>query len=174
MKASPTGAAPASRTGLRLKAEDADDFAVVSACLQDALIPVVDMDFLGAERRFVLVANRFRWENCAETAEMPVAEQAPVLDIAFAPPNCRAYERIHCGVTFEGVTRVRRRGIDQEERGRILELLAIHRDGDAVVLEFASGAAVRLEGERIVCLLADLGEPWPTQWRPHHPEGEGA
>ena len=168
--------ATAKSAGLRLKAADEEDFRVVSACLQDALIPVGDMRFLAGESRFVLVANRFRWENCGETAEMPRPAQAPVLDVAFGP-GCRAYERVLCGVTFEGVTRVRHRGFDPHEHGRILELLAVHPDegGDgAVVLEFASGAAIRLEGERIVCWLGDLGEPWPTQWRPHHPAGEGA
>lgn len=161
-----------SSRGLKLRAEDDEDLGVISACLQDALIPLVDMDFLATEGRFALVANRFRWENCATTADMP-APAGPPIDVAFGP-GCNAYERVHCGVTFDGVAAVKRRGFDQRQRGRILELLAIHPEPGAVVLEFAGDTAVRLEGERITCRLADLGEPWPTQWRPQHPPGDGA
>ncbi|MEE8562657.1 MAG: DUF2948 family protein, partial [Alphaproteobacteria bacterium] len=52
-------------TPLKLRAVDAEDFAVLGACLQDALVPVQDMRFLGEENRFVMVANRFCWENLA-------------------------------------------------------------------------------------------------------------
>jgi hypothetical protein len=52
------------KTGLKLRAEDDEDLGVISACLQDALIPLSDMEFLAAEMRFAFVANRFRWENC--------------------------------------------------------------------------------------------------------------
>jgi hypothetical protein len=34
---------------------------VVPACLQDALIPLNEMRSLPQERRFIMVANRFRW-----------------------------------------------------------------------------------------------------------------
>ena len=47
---------------LRLRAEDADDLAVISAVAQDALISVKDLTYDRAERRFTLVVNRFRWE----------------------------------------------------------------------------------------------------------------
>ena len=47
---------------LRLRARDADDLAVIAACVQDALVPVVDMAFLPTEKRFVLALNRFRWD----------------------------------------------------------------------------------------------------------------
>jgi len=47
---------------LRLLARDEEDLAVISAILQDALIPVSEMAYLPDERRFALVANRFRWE----------------------------------------------------------------------------------------------------------------
>jgi hypothetical protein len=33
---------------------------------------------------------------------------------------------------------------------------------------FAGDAALRLQGPRIVCHMEDLGEPWPTRWRPSH------
>src|SRR5207244_12488326 len=44
---------------LKLRAEDEEDLAVVSAILQDALVPIGEMAYLPEEQRFVLVANRF-------------------------------------------------------------------------------------------------------------------
>ena len=48
---------------LKLRAEDADDLAVLSACLQDALVPVRDLAYVPSQQIFVFVANRFRWES---------------------------------------------------------------------------------------------------------------
>ena len=166
--------------GLKLKAEDAEDLRVMAAVLQDSLVPISDMQFLPDERRFVLVANRFRWENCDDVggpvgdenapAATPVKQAAAAseaLDPAFEP--CSAYERVNCGICFEGVRAVRRKGFSLQDRGRILELLTIECEGDGIVVVFADGAMIRLEGAAIRCHLKDLGEPWPTRWRPHHP-----
>jgi hypothetical protein len=155
--------------GLKLKATDAEDFRIIAACLQDALIPVGDMKFETGEKEFILVANRFRWENCDETWEnelvaRPVEQAA---DPAFMP--CNSYERVNCGIHFHGVDAVRRKGLDQRDRGRVLELLTIEAHPGAIVMVFAGDAAVRLEGPHISCVMQDIGEPWPTQWRPRHP-----
>lgn len=160
---------------LKLLARDAEDLAVVSAYLQDALIPLSDMQYLAEERRFVLVASRFRWENCSETADAPPSLDADApdpaaTDIALEP--CRAYERVHCGLCVEGVEVVRRRGFDQRNRGRILELLDIRAEGGSIELVFAGGAALRLEGADLACRIDDFGQPWPTRWRPHHAIGD--
>ncbi|MGH7091725.1 MAG: DUF2948 family protein [Stellaceae bacterium] len=134
---------------LKLRARDAEDLAVLSTVLQDALVPVEDMAFLPDERRFVLVANRFRWEP-GET-----------------PP--KRFERTLSGLCFEDVQRAERRGFSPQRGERILALLALRADGPALRLDFAQGCSIRLEVERIDCRLEDLGEPWPTRWRPCHP-----
>jgi Protein of unknown function (DUF2948) len=169
---------------LRLRAEDDEDLKIIAAVLQDALIAMSDMEFLASENCFALVANRFRWENCdvAEAAEADTAADAGIAptatadkeyeDIAFAP--CRSYERVNCGIRFDGVAHVRCKGMDRHDRGRILELLTIQTEPNAVLLLFAGGAAVRLEGSSITCHLHDLGEPWPTTWRPRHPVADTA
>ena len=92
---------------------DDEDLQVVSAVLQDALIQISDMRYLAAERRFVLVANRFCWENCSDIfGDMPVAPDIPTKPV---PSNgesdptiepCRTYERVLCGLCFEGVGQV--------------------------------------------------------------------
>ena len=143
---------------LKLRAEDADDLAVISACVQDALVSVTDLTYDRAERRFTLVANRFRWE----------ARPAPD---GGAPP----FERTLCAVSFGEVERASYRGFRRRADGRILALLAIRVGGapegggpGIVDLEFAGDAAVRLKVSAIRVHATDIGEPWPTAWRPEH------
>jgi len=54
---------------LKIIARDAEDLAVVAACLQDALIPLNEMRYLPQERRFILVANRFRTRRCLRSGD---------------------------------------------------------------------------------------------------------
>ena len=46
--------------GLKLRAADGEDLAVISAILQDSLVTIGEMTYLPDENRFVLVANRFQ------------------------------------------------------------------------------------------------------------------
>ena len=59
---------PPGHVPLKLRAHDAEDLAALAACLQDALVPLADVVYLKAEKRFVMVANRFMWERGAQTA----------------------------------------------------------------------------------------------------------
>lgn len=140
---------------LKLRAEDADDLSVISACLQDALVAVRDFAFVPQDHTFMMVANRFRWERALRPARGEVG-----------------YQRIHCGVTFGAVAGVSYMGFHRSDEDRILSLLAIRPEGagelDAIQLEFSGGAAIRLDVARIRCLAQDLGEPWPTPWQPRH------
>ena len=139
---------------LKLRAEDADDLAVLSACLQDALVPVRDLAYVPDQKIFVFVANRFRWES----GSRPV-------------PGER--QRILCAITFSAVAGVSYRGFRRSDEDRILALLAIRAEAEsvgaaAILLEFSGHAAIRLEVARIQCRAKDLGEPWPTPWHPRH------
>ena len=52
----------------------------------------------------------------------------------------------------------------------MLELLAATLEtGHSVALRFSAGRAIRLEIGRLACHLGDVGEPWPTPWKPAHP-----
>ena len=141
---------------VKLAAVDPGDIAVLSALLQDSVIPISEIIYLAAESRFVLVANRFRWED------------TPVEKV-----SGQIYERVRCGVTFDRVTAVRRRNFDQDKRGQIFDLLALEAANEYVDLVFAGGATIRLEVEKILCHAEDFGDPWPTQWRPDHDVDEG-
>jgi hypothetical protein len=109
------------------------------------------MAYLPADRRFVLVANRFRWEPS---------------------PDGASFERILSGLRVDGVRSVQRRGFRLDEPDRILGLLALRGTDGELRLDFSGGGSIRLEVDRILCHLEDLGEPWPTRWRPRHPLDE--
>lgn len=146
--------------GLKLRAEDADDLTVISACLQDALVAVRDLAYDRDDQTFMLVANRFRWERSIRLAASHVDDGS-------------ALERVLCGVSFGAVKAVSYRGFRRSDEERILPLLAIRgmldAGGATIDLDFAGDAAIRLTAGAVRCIARDLGEPWPTVWQPEHP-----
>jgi hypothetical protein len=141
---------------LRLRAEDADDLAIISACLQDALVPVRDLAYMPEDHAFFLVANRFRWEGTQDASGAVVCE------------------RVLSGLAVGDVDAVSYRGFRRGDGDSILALLAVRASPGTIHLDFARGAEIRLEVPHIRCHLSDLGEPWPTSWQPDHPAGEPA
>lgn len=134
---------------LKLRAEDAEDLAILSAALQDAAVPIGDMRYFPEEKRFMLAASRYRWES----------DQGS---------RAGGGERITSALIFDHVIHVRRRGLDQDDSEHILALLALEAGEGVVDLLFSGGAAIRLEVEKLACRLDDFGESWPTIFRPAH------
>jgi hypothetical protein len=146
---------------LKLRAEDADDLAVISAVVQDALIAVKDLTYDRTQRRFTLVVNRFRWERRPDAA----AEAA----------NEALFERTLCAVSFGAVDSASYRGFRRRNHERILSLLAIRPTNEpggakpgSIDLEFSGGATLRLGVSAIQVHATDIGEAWPTAWQPDH------
>ena len=137
---------------LKLRARDADDLQVLSACLQDAILPIGDMTWEREARRFVMVANRFCWERVDDRED--------------------AFDRVNCGVVFDSVNAVRLRHIDRQDRSLMLSLLAINLaplpGGVAITLMCADNRDIRLEADAVAVQLEDLDRPWPTVNRPSH------
>lgn len=136
---------------LRLIAMDAEDLAVVSANLQDAIVRVADMAWLPAENRFALVASRFDW-------------------VAAGAGRC---ERARCGLHFDFVRNVRLTGFDQTKKNRLLNLLGMtfsagEVPSGTVEIVFSGDAAVRLEVDCIEAQMRDLGVRWKARARPGH------
>jgi hypothetical protein len=136
---------------LRLTALDAEDLGVVSSAVQDSLVAVRDCAYFPDEKRFVLLLNRFCWE-----ADPGVETQ---------------YWRTHSALVFNDVNAVHHHRIPHDNPDRMLELLSMALENDrSVVLRFAAGRAIRLEIGGLACHLGDVGEPWPTPWKPAHPD----
>ena len=136
---------------LRLFAETLDDLSVISALVQDALVPLGDMAYLPEEQSFMMALNRFRWE---------------------AEEKSGMRERVHAGLRFDAVKQVRYRGIDRRQRGKMLSLLTIAYDQGVSTLHFSGDGMIRLEADRLRCGLEDFGEPWPTRSTPNHDVGD--
>ena len=125
-------AEPPTDRAFRVRFADADDLAVVSAYLQDAITATTEMIWQKAERRFVMVVHRFMWEKRFE----------PTDDGSGAVKG----SRVNCGLRFEGVERVRFRGFDPADMDKVLNLLTVQMTGKAsVTLLFSEDAAIRID-----------------------------
>jgi hypothetical protein len=127
---------------LRLLAEGSDDLTTISALMQDAAVLARDVAFQPKGRRFVLIANRYRWEAREKT-------------------------RTRSGLCFDGVLAARRRGWPNDPDA-VLALLAIRSEGDTVTLDFSGGATIALTAEAIDVVLEDLTGAWGAKTTPKH------
>lgn len=149
---------------LTLVALDAEDLQTISAVLQDALIQVGDMQYFADQKRFAILANRFRWER--EAGRSSAAAPSASVDQRF--DTAAAHERVHCGVAFDGVRAIKMRGIDRDKRSRLLNLLLVQAIDGGILLVFSDNAAIQLDCDGVACQVRDLAEAWPTPWRPSH------
>lgn len=145
---------------VRLLAEASEDLEVLSALLQDAIIPGEDMFHDRAGRRFVMVVNRFCWDR-------------PPVEGVTSRDGGPVYERRLCGVQVRHVTSVRQAGMPLDRRSALLNLLAIRTNpddsGDSwVELLFSEGAILRLDIEGLSVLAEDIDAGQPTPNRPEH------
>jgi len=136
---------------LKLRATDAEDMQVISAVLQDSIVPVCDMVFQPEDKSFVMVAQRLRHESAA-----------------IAP------ERICCAVRLRGVENAQTLGLDLTQADRMLDLLAAILDGGQVTLIFAGEAQIRLKLGDWTLTLQDFGETWPAHCAPCHDSAPSA
>jgi len=151
---------------LKLIALDADDLAVISAHLQDAVIKVGDIAYLPKERRLAALGNRFDWADALKDAAT----------------GKTSYARRRTALRFERVLSAKLQGIDLANKGAVLSLLAIGFEKGAdpespeghVTLQFADGGAIRLHVECIEAELQDLGPVWRARSRPRHPGDDAA
>jgi len=140
-------------TDLKLLALDAEDLAVLSAHVQDAVLRVPDMGYARGDKRFALLMNRYDWE-----ADKPRSKGL----------------RKRAGLHFNSVEAVAYAGFDPAAPEGVLNLLALTfipaPDGVAGIVEitFAGGGTVRLTVEALEARLADLGSAWAAAAKPAH------
>ena len=142
--------------GLKLLIEDADDLAVVSAHVQDALVRVSDCRYWPARRQFVVLMNRFAWDDAAQKWRF-----------------LRPYRRMRAGLDFNDVTAVKARRLDPAHRNDVAELLAVtfepsEMPAGTVRLVFAGGGELALSVDCLNGRLADLGHGFVTLRKPRH------
>ena len=143
---------------LAIRAEDAEDLAVLAALAQDSVMTVADAVWDRQSRHFALLLSRFRWED-ADAAE---AEGRP-------------FERVRTILAIGDVTAVRHDGIDRSDPGLVLSLLDLEwRPGEdgtgTLILQFAGDGAVAVDVEAMCVDLRDVARPHRAQAaaRPQH------
>ncbi|KFI31414.1 hypothetical protein CDV50_09240 [Haematobacter massiliensis] len=147
----------APRQPLNLAAVDGEDVMVISALLQDSVLPVTEMRWQPAQRRFALLANRFRWEDTATTEK----DSAP--------------ERVQSLLIIEDALRVATQGLDRGDADVVLSLLTLAfepaEDGAGrITLTFAGDGAIAIDVECINLRLRDVTRPYlaPSRTVPRH------
>lgn len=143
---------------LNLAAQDADDLAVMSALVQDAVLPIRQMVWDRRLRRFAMLVNRFRWEDrdAAHTAG-------------------RAFERVQAMLVAGDVTGVQTQGIDRAAKDTILSVLSLAwTPGDdgtgTLVVTLAGDGAIAVTVEALEVTLRDVTRPYraPSGQAPAH------
>lgn len=133
---------------LRLIAQDTDDLAILSALIQDSVLPMKETSWQPDVKRFGMLVNRFRWEDKVR------AEQ-----------NNRAYERVQSMIIIEDVMGVSSMGINHNDKEQITSVLAVDfeptKDGAGKVVFTLSGdGALMLEVECLEVIIKDVTKPY--------------
>jgi hypothetical protein len=143
---------------LHLVARDADDLAVLSALVQDAVFPITEMRWQKGRRRLALLVNRFRWEDREAAAQAG-----------------RGYERVQSLLVVDEALSAQTQGIDRNDRDTVLSLMSVAfepgEDGTGrVLLVLAGDGAIALQVEALEITLKDVTRPYlaPSGKAPAH------
>ena len=85
------------KNNLKLIGNNHEDLKVISAYIQDSIVAVRDIVFLEQNRIFIMIINRFMWENVEKRA-------------------LRQNKRIRCAIKFEEVLKVKSKEINQKRK----------------------------------------------------------
>ena len=142
------------KDNLKLIGKNQEDLKVISAYLQDSVVIVRDIVFLKKNRTFIMIVNRFMWEDIEKGA-------------------FRQSKRIRCAVKFEEVINVKSRNINQKNDSKSLECLAIRSniaidENYEINIYFSGDGIITLNSEFIEVVLHDLGKTWNVKHVPKH------
>jgi hypothetical protein len=132
------------REGVRLRAEDVEDLAVMAALLQDGRVALREMAYDPEERRFIAAFIRYRRELQPD------------------PTSCEGLTERRSALRFDCIEIVKHRNLDPADLDRELTLLTVATaPGDRhlfhVELVFDEGVQIQLRTDCIDALLEDFG-----------------
>ena len=142
---------------LKLRAVAAEDVEIMSALLQDGLVAASDLYYQKDAASFVMVINRFCWEQADDT------------ELETQPNRCL------CGLKVAHVKRVSQRGLSTGVN-QFYNLLSIKyeetKENEKAVkrltFTFSDGYGIRLTLEELALIVQDIAEPHPGLARPQH------
>tara|TARA_Y100000992_G_C21246129_1_gene483387 strand:- start:951 stop:1418 length:468 start_codon:yes stop_codon:yes gene_type:complete len=139
---------------LKLIAKTDEDLRIISAHLQDSILLISDIGHLKKNRIFLMQLSRFMWEDVEKGV-------------------FRKNKRIRSILKFENVINVTSRNIDQKEKDKYLEFLAIESKimtdkSYEMNIIFSGDSVIKVLAEVIEITLDDQGAPWNTKSKPKH------
>ena len=145
---------------LNIGALDSEDLTVISAMVQDAVLPISEISWQANQQRLALLINRFRWED-KTTAER----------------QGRPVERVQSLLVFDTVLSVASQGLDRSQKDIVLSMLSITlenaENGDYfLTVTLAGDDALRIRVEAVDVQLRDVTRPYaaPSRKSPNHPD----
>ena len=142
------------RTNLKLIGKNQEDLKVISAYIQDSIVAVKDIVFLKKNRIFIMMVNRFMWEDVEKVL-------------------LKQNKRIRCAIKFEEVLKVKSKEINQENKNKFLECLAIKykeisNNNYKIKIFFSGDNIITLISEAIKVAIHDVGKAWNVKHIPKH------
>ena len=142
------------KNNLKLIGKNQEDLKVISAHSQDSIVTVKDMIFLEKNRIFLMMVNRFMWEDIEKGIY-------------------RKNKRIRCAIKFEGILKVKSKKINQKNKNKHLECLTIKcneisNNNYEIKIFFSGDGIITLILEAVEVVMNDLGKAWNVKHIPEH------
>ena len=139
---------------LKLIGKNIEDLKTISAYCQDSIVKIKDLIYLKENKIFIMMLSRFMWEDIEKGV-------------------FRNYKRIKSVLKFNFIERVLAKNINQQQKNRNLELLAIKSNYNQnnlydTSLIFSGNNIILLKSEEIDVMLDDQEYFWEVKHSPKH------
>ena len=139
---------------LKLIGKNIEDLKTISAYCQDSIVKIKDLIYLKKNKIFIMMLNRFMWED----AEKGISKN---------------YKRIKSVLKFNFIEKVLAKNINQQQKNRNLELLSIKSNYNQnnlydTSLIFSGNNIILLKSEEIDVMLDDQEYFWEVKHSPKH------
>ena len=139
---------------LKLIGKNIEDLKTISAYCQDSIVKIKDLIYLKENKIFIMMLSRFMWEDIEKGV-------------------FRNYKRIKSVLKFNFIENVLAKNINQQQKNRNLELLAIKSNYNQnnlynINLIFSGNGIVLLKSEETDVMLDDQEYFWKVKYSPKH------
>jgi hypothetical protein len=139
---------------LKLIGKNIEDLKTISAYTQDSIVKIKDIVYLKENKIFIVMLSRFMWEDLEKGV-------------------FRNYKRIKSILKFNFIENVLAKNINQQQKNRNLELLAIKSNYNQnnlydTNLIFSGNNIILLKSEEIDVMLDDQEYFWEVKHSPKH------
>ena len=139
---------------LKLIGKNIEDLKTISAYSQDSIVKIMDIVYLKENKIFIVMLSRFMWEDLEKGV-------------------FRNYKRIKSVLKFNFIENVLAKNINQQQKNRNLELLAIKSNYNQnnlydTSLIFSGNNIILLKSEEIDVMLDDQEYFWEVKHSPKH------